>query len=240
MTQEPVSSENKPKHEMKLLLRGVFGILLLLTFLGGILFLSAGTTYWRSAWVLIGLYGIFLFIFLFYTANRDPELLKERGKKSANIKPWDKVIAGIYNFLLIAMLIICGLDVGRFLWSSVPFWLQLVGMALVILGGLIMGWVTMHNTFLSRYARIQDDRGHRVVTDGPYRTVRHPMYAVSLFWFPAIPLMLGSYTALLPGLAITVLYVVRTALEDRMLLDELPGYKEYAQQTRFRLIPGIW
>ncbi len=120
MTQEPSSPEIKPKPEMKLLLRGVFGILLLLTFLGGVLFLSAGTTDWRSAWVLIGLYGIFLFIFFFYTAFRDPELLKERGKKSANVKPWDKVIAGIYNFLLIAMLIVCGLDVGRFRMEQRP------------------------------------------------------------------------------------------------------------------------
>lgn len=224
---------------MKLLLRGVVGTLLLLAFLGCILFLSAGTTDWRSAWVLIVLYGLFLLFFLFYTAFRDPELLKERGKKSANIKPWDKVIAGVYNFLLIAMLVLCGLDV-RFGWSSIPFWLQLLGMALIILGGVIMGRVTAHNTFLSRYARIQDDRGHRVVTDGPYRYVRHPMYAASLFWFPAIALMLGSYVALIPGLAITVLYVVRTALEDRMLLDELPGYREYAARTKYRLIPGIW
>lgn len=239
MSQGPVSSENEPKPEMKLLLRGMIGTVLLLAFLGGILFLSAGTTDWRSAWVLIVIYGAFLLFFIFFTAFRDPELLKERGKKSANVKSWDKVIAGIYNFLLITMLIICGLDV-RYGWSSVPFWLQLIGMALVILGGLIMGWVTAHNTFLSRYARIQDDRGHRVVTDGPYRTVRHPMYAASLFWFPAIPLMLGSYVAVIPGLAITALYVIRTALEDRMLLDELPGYKEYAAKTQYRLIPGIW
>lgn len=239
MTQEPDSPVSKPKPEINLLLRGVVGTLLLLAFVGGILFLSAGTTDWRSAWVLIGLYGLFLLFFLFYTAFRDPDLLKERGKKSANIKPWDKVIAGIYNFLLIAMLVLCGLDV-RFGWSSVPVWLQLLGIALVILGGVIMGWVTVHNTFLSRYARIQDDRGHRVVTDGPYRIVRHPMYAASLFWFPAIALMLGSYVALIPGLAITALYVVRTRLEDRMLLDELPGYKDYATKTKYRLIPGIW
>jgi protein-S-isoprenylcysteine O-methyltransferase Ste14 len=89
-------------------------------------------------------------------------------------------------------------------------------------------------------ARIQDDRGQAVVTAGPYRYVRHPMYLGVILLFLGIPMALGSWWALLPGAAIGLLFVLRTAKEDRMLRDELPGYTEYAQRVRYRLVPDVW
>ncbi len=101
-------------------------------------------------------------------------------------------------------------------------------------------WVTRTNAYLSRFARIQDDRGQQVVTTGPYRYVRHPMYAAVIPFILCIALILGSWWALVPGAIIAILFVVRTALEDRMLQEELPGYKAYAQHVRYRLLPGVW
>jgi protein-S-isoprenylcysteine O-methyltransferase Ste14 len=96
------------------------------------------------------------------------------------------------------------------------------------------------NTFLSRQARIQDERHQVVVTSGPYRYLRHPMYLGILVLFLCLAPALGSWYALIPGLAIDVLFVVRTVKEDQMLREELPGYEDYAQRVRFRLVPGLW
>jgi protein-S-isoprenylcysteine O-methyltransferase Ste14 len=96
------------------------------------------------------------------------------------------------------------------------------------------------NAFLSTRVRIQEDRGHRVVTTGPYRMVRHPMYAATIIGFAGVSLLLGSWWAFVPGAVCTVLFIIRTALEDRTLQAELPGYKDYAARTRYRLLPGVW
>jgi protein-S-isoprenylcysteine O-methyltransferase Ste14 len=96
------------------------------------------------------------------------------------------------------------------------------------------------NPFLSTVVRIQDDRGHYVVMTGPYRYVRHPMYSAIFIMWPGIALALGSWWALIPAAVIDIIFVIRTALEDRTLQAELPGYAEYAQRTRYRLVPGVW
>jgi len=106
--------------------------------------------------------------------------------------------------------------------------------------GLLLFWVTAANSYLSSYARIQQDRGQQVVTTGPYQYVRHPMYAAVIPFIICVALILGSWWALIPGGVIGVLFIIRTALEDRMLQDELPGYKEYAQRVRYRLLPRVW
>jgi protein-S-isoprenylcysteine O-methyltransferase Ste14 len=234
---EPSTVEKKSREILAI--RGVASTILILFVMDVVLFLSAGTLDWPAAWIFTGLYGAFLIAFSIYTSFNDPGLLKERGRKAENVKPWDLTIARIYNLLLIAMLALCGLDT-RFGWSGMPLWLQGVGLLGNLLGATLMWLVVKENSFLSRYARIQDDRGHKVVTTGPYKHVRHPMYAASLYLFPCIALMLGSFYGLIPGLAISILYVVRTFLEDKMLMEELPGYPAYAEITRFRLIPGVW
>ena len=101
-------------------------------------------------------------------------------------------------------------------------------------------WAMLSNPFLSTIVRIQDDRGHRVATTGPYRFVRHPMYVGVIVLWLSTALILGSWWALVPGLLIAVIFVIRTALEDRMLHAELPGYADYAKQVRYRLVPGVW
>jgi protein-S-isoprenylcysteine O-methyltransferase Ste14 len=104
----------------------------------------------------------------------------------------------------------------------------------------LIWWVTSVNRRLSTMVRIQDDRGQQVVTNGPYRYVRHPMYVGTVLFAPGIPLLLGSWWALIPAGMIIVIFIIRTAMEDKTLMEELPGYAEYTKQVRYRLIPGIW
>jgi protein-S-isoprenylcysteine O-methyltransferase Ste14 len=115
-----------------------------------------------------------------------------------------------------------------------------MGVIGLVLAMAVTYWAMASNPFLSTIVRIQDDRGHYVVTSGPYRYVRHPMYAAIFLMWPGIALELGSWWALIPAAVIVIVFVIRTALEDRMLQAELPGYVEYAQHTRYRLLPGVW
>jgi protein-S-isoprenylcysteine O-methyltransferase Ste14 len=214
----------------------ILGILVI----DGILFLIAGRLDWTGAWVLSFLYFVFLVVFVVWTMRNDPGLMEERSKRAENVKPWDKVILTIYTIMLGGMLVVAALDAGRFRWSEMPLILQALGVIGLIPLGLLLLWVTTTNSYLSRYARIQKDRGQQVVTTGPYKYVRHPMYAAVIPFIICVVLILGSWWALIPGGVIGVLFIIRTAMEDRMLQDELPGYKEYAQRVRYRLVPGIW
>jgi protein-S-isoprenylcysteine O-methyltransferase Ste14 len=110
----------------------------------------------------------------------------------------------------------------------------------VVLGYVLGTWAMVTNAYFSAVVRIQKDRGHKVVTDGPYRFVRHPAYAGGVVSSIAMPLMLGSFWALVPSGIALIFLVIRTKNEDKMLMEELPGYSDYAQQTRYRLVPGIW
>ncbi len=218
----------------------ILSILIILGVMDGLLFGAAGRVDWIEPWILSLLYGAFLLAFVLWATFRAPGLMEERSHVAANVKSWDKVISAIYTVLLVTMLITAGLDAGRFHWSKMPVWLEVVGvLGLIPIGAWLM-WIMSVNTYLSRWARIQDDRGQQVITVGPYRYIRHPMYACTLFFIIFIGFLLGSWWALIPGGLIVVLYIVRTALEDRMLHAELPGYREYAARVRYRLLPGIW
>ncbi|HVN55232.1 MAG TPA: isoprenylcysteine carboxylmethyltransferase family protein [Anaerolineaceae bacterium] len=221
---------------------GINRIIQVLGFLlvtGGILFACAGRLAWIEAWVFLSIYLAGVLLNGLWTLRHDPGLINERGRIGPNAKSWDKIIGLIYTVLLLGTMIVSGLD-ARFGWSTAPLWVKIIGGIGVALSLGMTFWVMTANTFLSSIVRIQDDRGHQTVTQGPYQFVRHPMYAGLLFMFWSIPLLLGSWSALIPSALNTILFVVRTALEDRTLQAELPGYKEYVQQVRCRLIPGIW
>ena len=221
-------------------IKRIFQILLLIVIMDALLFGAAGRLDWFGAWLLTGLYLAFLLVVVIWATRNAPGLMEERGRVAENVKPWDKVITSIYTVLLLALLVTAGLDAGRFRWSVMPGTLQVLGAIVLTLTGVVIWWVMSVNYYLSRYARIQDDRGQQVVTEGPYRYVRHPMYAMLVPFMIGVALVLGSWWALVPGGLIGVLYVIRTVLEDCMLLEELPGYREYAQKVRYRLFPGIW
>jgi len=238
--QRPIEQSHSANPTLGQWIKRFIQIILLILIMDGILFLIAGRLDWKAAWVLSFLYFIFVLVFVVWTMRNDPGLMEERGKRAENVKPWDKVIMTIYTIMLVGMLVVAALDAGRFRWSEMPLILQALGVIGLIPLGLLLLWVTATNSYLSSYARIQQDRGQQVVTTGPYKHVRHPMYGAVIPFIICVALILGSWWALIPGGVIGVLFITRTALEDRMLQDELPGYKEYAQRVRYRLVPGIW
>lgn len=145
------------------------------------------------------------------------------------------IVAGFGLYL------IPGLDVVRYEWSEpLPLWISILAMLVHLPSFLFLAWVMRENTYLSQVVKIDKNRGHQVVTTGPYALVRHPMYTVVIVLLFAVPVALGSRYALLLSVFLTLLLIIRTYLEDRTLNTELEGYPEYAKQTRHRLIPGIW
>jgi protein-S-isoprenylcysteine O-methyltransferase Ste14 len=200
----------------------------------------AGRATWIQGWVLLLAFVGYVGTLTWRLARSDPDLLRERNRTAANVERWDKAVMSCYTGLLAVLLVVSALDSGRFRWSAVPIWVQLLAWVTLCIAGMMIWHVMAVNAYLSSWARIQEDRGHVVVTEGLYRHVRHPMYLGIILGFIGIPLSLGSWWALIPSLLIATLFVYRTAREDRMLMQGLPGYEEYAQKVRYRLLPGIW
>jgi protein-S-isoprenylcysteine O-methyltransferase Ste14 len=222
---------------VRIIVRFISGLIVI----GAILFGTAGTFNWTEAWIYLVIqfgWSISLSIYLW---KHDIELLKDRmkiAKKSA--KGWDKVMTFVIMPFYIPYLGLPGLDAVRYQWSSVPVWVKAVCFIVLIASFMWITWIMKENTFLSRFVEIQEDRGHKVITTGPYRFVRHPMYISALLLMIALPIALGSLYALIPMVFIIVFIIIRTHLEDKTLHNELEGYVEYAQKTKYRLIPGIW
>jgi protein-S-isoprenylcysteine O-methyltransferase Ste14 len=208
--------------------------------LAAALFLSSGDLKWGMAWVYIILHVSISAISMRIMTAKSPGLLAERLHPGAGVKAWDKLLASVTMLLVPVILIVSGLD-RRCGWSAdISILIQLVAFIIWLLGNIFSKWGAVSNQFYSRNVRIQKERGHTVVTDGPYQYVRHPGYAGAMVAGMATPIMLGSWWALTAVGVQVLLLIIRTALEDQMLQEELPGYAEYATQTQYRLVPGIW
>ncbi len=208
-----------------------------------VLLVCGGDFGWWQAWVyslLIVAAGVGGRI---WAERRHPGLLAERQniEKVKIAKAWDKVLAPLMALSVgFPLVIVAGLD-HRFGWSPVfPLWLIMFGIILIALGYAFAVWAFVENRFFSSVVRIQADRGHVVCDSGPYRIVRHPGYAGNILPLLGIVLALGSLWTLIPAAVALVIAVIRTALEDRTLQEELPGYQEYTRRVRYRLFPGIY
>jgi protein-S-isoprenylcysteine O-methyltransferase Ste14 len=205
----------------------------------GILFGAAGRLDWGIALAYLGIHLSSIIVILFVG---DPELLSVRTHKEEKPQRWDVFLVGL-SFLFYTPLsfLIAGLDYGRFHWSpSLPLSIQLSALLVFSLGQGFASWAMIANKFFVKFVRIQKERGHYVVTNGPYAYVRHPGYAGTVLAFGVLPLALSSLWALIPASVGVSLLVVRTFLEDRFLQKELDGYREYASHVRWRLLPRIW
>jgi len=207
---------------------------------GALLFLAAGRLDWWEVWLFLAIYYMVALIGQLWIMRRDPALDQERSRLGQNVKRWDRAIVVANWMLTLALLIVIGLDAGRLHWSAVPLgWRLAGGLGLIPCFGLTL-WAARANTFLSGQVRIQTERGHHAVTGGPYRYVRHPMYLSMILYDVCLPVLLGSWWALSVSAIMITLIVIRTALEDRTLQNELTGYAAYTRQTRYRLLPGLW
>jgi len=211
----------------------VFGVVLAL-----LLFGSAGTLAWPMAWALMAVFALFSIAGF---ALLPVELIVERSRLPADARPVDLLISGLAMLLLMPVTaVVSGLDV-RWQWSpALPAAVRGAALAMFTLGYAVSLWAAWANPFFSAVVRIQRERGHRVITRGPYAFVRHPGYAGPILAHVCLPLALGSLWGLLPALAGCACLVLRIGFEERMLRTELAGYPEYAQRVRWRLLPYVW
>ncbi|MGD2027879.1 MAG: isoprenylcysteine carboxylmethyltransferase family protein [Anaerolineales bacterium] len=239
MSEEKLTLDTAPRTSKgSLLLR----ILLYEVFVAVLLFALAGTLRWLWGWIFLVVFGI-VNLASVLLVEVDEELAEERTTMKADVKSWDKFLGGAGSSLFpFSFLIVGGLDY-RFGWSgeeTFPLWLKITSIVVGLLGYGFSLWAARENKFYARYVRIQKERGHHTISTGPYHIVRHPGYA-GLIWFVfAAAVMLESIWALIPSGIIVLLLVIRTALEDKTLQEELEGYQDYTHQTRYRLLPKIW
>ncbi len=212
-------------------------------FIPCILLVCGGDLGWWQGWV----YSVLLFLAgiagRILAEKRHPGILVERSsiEKTQNTKPWDKLLSPLMAIsLTFPLVIVAGLD-HRYVWTpSFSTWLNIIGLVIIMIGYVLAAWALIENRFFSSTVRIQTDRGHSVCDSGPYRIVRHPGYAGNLLALPGMVLALGSVWILIPAIIALIITVIRTSLEDRTLQEELPGYQDYVQRVRYRLIPWIY
>lgn len=207
-----------------------------------VLFGSAGRLNWTAGWAFMILFLGSLWLITLRLARRDPALLEERMKMKgqAGQPLWDRILLRTIIILWFAWFALAALDGGRLHWSSVSVWLQWLGGAAVLFAVWIFDSTFKENTFSAPVVRIQKERGHKVISSGPYAIVRHPLYAGALLLMPATSLLLGSWYGVLGSMVVAAGLVLRTIMEEKTLRQELEGYPEYTQRVRYRLVPFIW
>jgi protein-S-isoprenylcysteine O-methyltransferase Ste14 len=204
------------------------------------LFAPAGTLRWWNAWVFLAIGVVLIATLTGVVFRNSPGLVEERMTAGEKAKGWDRVLVPILAALLpIASNLLAGFD-KRFGWTSMPLWPCAIAFAGMLIGIGITYRAMRSNPFFSSHVRIQSDRGHQVVSSGPYGWIRHPGYTGTIIYNLCAPILLGSLAAFWVGVLMAALFVVRTALEDRTLQKELPGYSAYAGRVRYRLVPYVW
>ena len=213
-----------------------FGVALFLP----LIFWPAGTWQWTQGWLYVGIILLNFLINFTYLWQVNRELIRYRMMLGAGTKRWDIIWAAVFGPLFVSIYVVAGFDAVRFVWSEMAAGWWWRGVVLHVAGAWLFGWSMGVNPFFEKTVRIQTERGHRVIDSGPYAFVRHPGYVGFMGWALAVPLLLGSWWAFLPALLAMIGMVVRTALEDMTLYEELEGYQAYSTRVRYRLVPGVW
>jgi protein-S-isoprenylcysteine O-methyltransferase Ste14 len=205
-------------------------------------FISAGHIRLLRPWIFFGASFAQYMVSTAVQYKLNPELLAYRLKrKREGSKLWDEILMRASNLtVLIAVPVIAGLDIGRFQWSDLDVQFAVLGFAFFIISTILINWAMLVNPHFEPTVRIQKDRGHKVISDGPYKIVRHPGYLAGILYTLSIPLIIGSVFTFIPAGIYATLFIIRTSLEDRTLHKELDGYSEYAKQVKHKLFPGIW
>jgi len=226
----------KEKLGIKLVLKSasIFIVFIIITFI------TAGRIDYWQGWVFNGLNILFILLTYIILIDRK-DLIKERLKPGKGMKQWDRIYYAVSTPIFFFMFIISILDATRFSWEpSIPFSIMCMGIILYSLGHILGLWAKKANKFFSSVVRIQTERNQTVCTYGPYRFVRHPGYAGGLIFTIGTPLMLGSLWGVFPAIITIILLSWRTYMEDKTLKNELPGYNDYTQKVKYRLVPFIW
>ena len=208
--------------------------------LGALVFLPAGSLKWVPGWIFVAVLVAAFGGSALVLAKVNPVIYRARSRFQKGTEPWDLALVAVILPAMAAEIPVATLDSARMGWSVVPLWAVLLGYALLVGGVAVTAWAQAVNPFFEPGVRIQTERNQRPISNGPYRIIRHPGYAAAIAIFAGLPLALASWWALIPAALASVVLIIRTGLEDRLLRARLPGYPEYAKTTRYRLAPGIW
>jgi len=219
------------------IIRETLGNLILI----GILFGIVGRWDWWMGWALSGIYIIWSVASAVLILPVNPAMLAERARPSKETRKWDMFLLSSMGLLMVVEYVVASLDV-KWGWSpELPIVLKIIALLIAMFGyDILLVWSMVSNAFFVATVRIQTDRNHSVTTSGPYQYVRHPGYVGTILLDLMVPFMLNSLWAVIPGVLSALVLVIRTSMEDKTLIEELPGYKEYAERVHYRLIPGIW
>ena len=205
------------------------------------LWIPGGIQAWLTAWIFLAIWFGFNHGILAWLYMRDPALLQERLQVETRNRPtWDKLLTLLLYSAIFLWLLFMAFDVVRWHWSPVDSYLQVAGTALLVCSCCLLFSVFRENTYLSMAVRVQSERGQTVISTGPYRVVRHPMYAAMLFFIVGAPLLLGSWLGIPLGILVMLILAWRAVLEEGALRRELPGYAAYMARVKYRLIPHVW
>ena len=207
-----------------------------------VMMVAAGDWTWAQGWTYIGEVTALSTATTLWLLFNDPELLKARMSspfKRGQRRP-DLLIIDVFTAAIVAWIVLMCVDARRFMWTSTPLWAQILGAALIG-AGLVLVWETFRaNTFATTQVRVQAERAQTVVDSGPYRYIRHPMYAGMVLYLIGTPLMLGSLWGLAGAPVLIVLLALRTLGEEKVLKQDLAGYVDYTTKTPWRIVPGVW
>lgn len=214
------------------LVKYIFGVALVAL----MLFLPAGDFVYPNAWLFMALLFVPMLILGVWLYVANPALLASRLKNKEQRRE-QKYVVALSGIIFISVFVLCGLDY-RYDWSQVPRWIICVASVLLLVGYAMYAEVMRENAYLSRTIEVQE--GQQLIDTGMYAVVRHPMYSATIIMYMAIPLVLGSLWALILMLFYPLVIVIRIQNEEQLLVQELPGYREYQKRVKYKIIPGIW
>ncbi len=222
-------------------IRGILRDFLIIIINSVVLFVSAGTIRWAGAWIYIGLILAHQTVITLLLLFINPRLLNERGKAvKKDTIPFDRVFVIVYPFMTLILSATAGISAVRFGWANLSWIFIIPGIVLFIFSSFFGSWAILANRYFESTIIVREDSSHMVCKAGPYRFVRHPGYLAWIIGALGYPLILGIAVCYIPvGLLIT-LFVIRTWFEDNTLKKKLAGYRLYAEETRYRLVPFIW
>lgn len=224
--------------DKRTVIKAIIKVVLVTVFSAVLLFGIAGTLRWAGPWIIVGFTLLYLILIMTVGLKYFPQTVLGRAE-SKFTHPWDKLAVILYSISTLAQYSIAGFD-HKYSWSTLPDIALFIGIIFYGLGIAITFWVLSENPFAIGSSRIQDDRGQKVIMSGPYRFIRHPMYATTFLIALSTPLILSSLWAFIPAPLIIGSYMYRCFKEDTMLQNQLTGYKEYALKVKYRIIPFIW